>query len=208
MGRGSSTMNKLVLQQRFLALRSLIVASGAFTSFLKDGDHRSTWANINHELTSSMTTGHWVLPVHAVNLQNCARNVFSYEEVMCRRAGGLDSSQALQRCSCAIFKTHGCAPRCFTSLTRMRLSRCPICWWIICNPFAQTNSDSHRQQVALTVAVCRVCVSCRKFDDLTLVERREMWSKLAKIGSIDFHVSLANPSTTIDDCLHHLLGHP
>ena len=25
--------------------------------------------------------------------------------------------------------------------------------------------------------VCRVCVSCRKFDDLALVERREMWSK-------------------------------
>ena len=31
--------------------------------------------------------------------------------------------------------------------------------------------------------VCRVCVSCRKFDDLALVERREMWSELAKIGS-------------------------
>ena len=31
----SSTMNKPVLQQRFLALRSLIVAGGAFTSFLK-----------------------------------------------------------------------------------------------------------------------------------------------------------------------------
>ena len=26
---------------------------------------------------------------------------------MCRRAGGLDSSQALQWCSVAIFKTHG-----------------------------------------------------------------------------------------------------
>ena len=28
--------------------------------------------------------------------------------------------------------------------------------------------------------VCRVCVSCRKFDGSALVERREMWSKLAK----------------------------
>ena len=26
---------------------------------------------------------------------------------------------------------------------------------------------------------CRVCVSCRKFDDSALVERREMWSELA-----------------------------
>ena len=28
--------------------------------------------------------------------------------------------------------------------------------------------------------VCRVCVSCRKFDDSTLAARRKMWSKLAK----------------------------
>ena len=41
--------------------------------------------------------------------------------------------------------------------------------------------------------VCRVCVSCHKFDDSALVERREMWSKLAKIGSRDFLVSRANP---------------
>ena len=34
-----------------------------------------------------------------------------------------------------------------------------------------------------------VFVSCRKFDDSALVERREMWSKLAKVGSIDFLVS-------------------
>ena len=38
-----------------------------------------------------------------------------------------------------------------------------------------------------------VFVSCRKFDDSALVERREMRSKLAKIGSIDSLVSRANP---------------
>ena len=41
--------------------------------------------------------------------------------------------------------------------------------------------------------VCRVCVSCRKFDDSALVEHREMLSKLAKIGSIDFLVNRASP---------------
>ena len=41
--------------------------------------------------------------------------------------------------------------------------------------------------------VCRVCVSCRKFDGSVLVERREMWSKLVKIGSIDFLASGASP---------------
>ena len=41
--------------------------------------------------------------------------------------------------------------------------------------------------------VCRDCVSCRKFDDSVLVERREMWTKLAKIGSMDFFVSRAIP---------------
>ena len=41
--------------------------------------------------------------------------------------------------------------------------------------------------------VCRVCVSCPKFDDSALVERRQMWSKFAKIGSTDFLVSRASP---------------
>ena len=40
--------------------------------------------------------------------------------------------------------------------------------------------------------VCRVCVSCRKFDDSALVEHLEMWSKLAKIASKDFLVSRAS----------------
>ena len=44
--------------------------------------------------------------------------------------------------------------------------------------------------------VCRVCVSCRKFDESALVERREVWSELAKIGSIDFLVSRASPKHT------------
>ena len=38
-----------------------------------------------------------------------------------------------------------------------------------------------------------VFVSCRKFDDSALVERREMWSKLAKIGSTDILESRASP---------------
>ena len=40
--------------------------------------------------------------------------------------------------------------------------------------------------------VCCVYVSWRKFDDSTLVERREMWSKIAKIGSVDVLVSRAS----------------
>ena len=40
---------------------------------------------------------------------------------------------------------------------------------------------------------CRVRVSCHNFDDSALVERREMWSELTKIGSIDFLVSRTNP---------------
>ena len=40
--------------------------------------------------------------------------------------------------------------------------------------------------------VCRVCVSYRKFDDSALVERREMWSKLVKIGLRDFLVGRAS----------------
>ena len=124
----SSTMNTPVLQQRFLALRSLIVASGLFTSFLKNGEHRSTRANINHELTSSTKTGHWVLPVQAVNLQNCTRNILVRRSDVSesKRSGFFTSTATVfnrHLCSVAIFKTHGCVPRCFSNLTRARLSR-------------------------------------------------------------------------------------
>ena len=45
--------------------------------------------------------------------------------------------------------------------------------------------------------VCRVCVSCRKFDDSTLVERWEMWSKTCQDRSVDFLVSRANPKRNL-----------
>ena len=68
-------------------------------------------------------------PLHQCkpSISRIAPGTFLYEKVTCRRASGLDSSQALQRFSCAIFRTHGCVPRGFNSLTRERLSRCPIC---------------------------------------------------------------------------------
>ena len=49
--------------------------------------------------------------------------------------------------------------------------------------------------------LCRVCVSCRKFDDSTLAARRKMWSKVAKIDSVDFLVSRANPIPSNEFCL-------
>ena len=41
--------------------------------------------------------------------------------------------------------------------------------------------------------VCRFCVSCHKFDDSKLAEHLEKWSKLAKIGSVDFLGNRADP---------------
>ena len=41
--------------------------------------------------------------------------------------------------------------------------------------------------------VCHVCVSCHKLDDSILAERREKWSKLARIGSVDFLENRTDP---------------
>ena len=71
----SSTMNKQIFQQGFFAVCGLIVTIWTLSSFLKHSYHRSTWANIIHKLTSSMTTSHGVLPAHSIDFQNCTRNV-------------------------------------------------------------------------------------------------------------------------------------
>ena len=79
---------------------------------------------------------------------------------MCRRAGGLDSSQALQRCSCAIFKN----PWMCTSLLQQSHKGAIVTmsnllmnlWQTIGDLISQMNLDSHRLHVALPVAVLAV----------------------------------------------------
>ena len=84
----SPPMHHPILQHRLLAVCGVVVAYSTLTSPLDDGDR------------GSLASRDRMLPVHAIDVENCAN-----EEVVCLRSGGLDSSHALQRNTCAIFRT-------------------------------------------------------------------------------------------------------
>ena len=64
---------------------------------------------------------------------------------------------------------------------------------------ASPTSDTEIEEIAMEThwndkEVCRVCVSDHRGDDSGLAERREKWSRSAKIGSTNFLASHANPT--------------